>query len=841
MDTVTVVAVSTVAALGFAWLATLGERVPAALPVVPALFGTAIVSGAVASYLLGVWARAMDDDRLRWLAWACGLAALAMLAQYANSPPIVSGGRLPQGSSSGEALYIASHLTVPMFAIVSVCAWGRRRWARPAMVAFLVAVVAYCSWDSALLPRLVRADGTSTQSLVWALGALALLSLCSAVVWSRTAGRTATWPEAWIAVSLTFGVWDAAFHALTGMGLTGLWWAGLSMRLAQFSVLAGGLLVGFVSLLRAPESPSVSVVDSAVGDGRSSGGAMGGSEEWQRLPHDAGRMGTWSWDIGADAVHWSPGTSELLGLGPSEFDGTIDAFMQRVHPDDRNFVGKAVQDALAGVADYNIEFRIVWPAGDLHWAGAVAKVHRDATGAPRRMVGVVIDITNRRVTGRALDYQSAHDPLTNLPNRVLFLDRLRGALSRLERRPSTLAVLLLDLDRFKVVNDSLGHEVGDRVLAAVARRLRTAVRTQDTVARSAGDQFMVLCDELDGPADAVDVAERMLAALADPVEVDAEDVALSASTGIALSTGPGDSPAALLRDAEDAMYQAKKQGRGRCQVFDDELRADVSRRLDTQRALGRAVERGELELHYQPKVTVADGRLDGFEALLRWHHPERGLVPPMEFVPLAEETGLIVPIGEWALGEACRQLVSWRQAHPDRLSLRMCVNVSPRQFDDGGLHRVVERVLASTGADPADLWLEITESVLAEDPASTITALEALKKLGVGLAIDDFGTGYSSLSYLKRFPVDAVKIDRTFVAGLGADPQDSAIVAAVVRMASVLGLTVVAEGVETREQLAELRALGCELAQGWYFGRPLPAPAAGAVLARDTRVGVPQP
>jgi diguanylate cyclase (GGDEF)-like protein/PAS domain S-box-containing protein len=446
-----------------------------------------------------------------------------------------------------------------------------------------------------------------------------------------------------------------------------------------------------------------------------------------------------------------------------------------------------------------------------------------------------IAIERKRYEAR-LAYQAQHDPLTDLPNRTLFLEFLQLALARTRRRHDTFAVLFFDLDRFKVVNDSLGHDAGDELLVALARRLRGVVRPGDTVARFGGDEFTVLCDDLPLASArdyATDVAERLLQTIRRPFLLDGEEQFLSASIGIALA-GPGtERPEGLLRDADAAMYRAKERGKDRWELFDELMRATARERHETENALHRALERNELRVHYQPVVSLHDRSCIGAEALVRWAHPDRGLLAPAQFIDLAEETGLILPAGRWVIEEACRRSREWRMEHGP--GFVVSVNLSSRQLSNPDLVEHVRSALDDTGADAAGLCFEITENVLMDDAEATMGAITALKRLGVGLSIDDFGTGYSSLGYLKRFPVGAVKVDRSFIDGLGSDPEDSAIVAAVIGLGHALGLTVIAEGVETDRQLAELAVLGCDAAQGYLFARPGPG---ADVAARIDRSGL---
>jgi diguanylate cyclase (GGDEF)-like protein len=439
--------------------------------------------------------------------------------------------------------------------------------------------------------------------------------------------------------------------------------------------------------------------------------------------------------------------------------------------------------------------------------------------------GIVVsarDITERKRYEDQLTRQAYYDTLTGLPNRALFMERLLDAMAERAGQPHTLAVLFVDLDRFKLINDSLGHGAGDELLRGVATRLSDCVDATDTVARFGGDEFTLLLKDVRDPDDAKHVGDRIVQAMRRPFDLEGQECYSGASVGVRLSRPPHATADELLRDADIALYQAKAAGKGRVVVFDQAMNENAIAQLGLESDLQRAVERGELRVYYQPIVALGSGAVVGAEALLRWQHPQRGLVPPSQFIPLAEETGLIIPIGQWVLEQACRQTRAWHDARGlDPASFVVSVNLSAKQFQQPGLTSQVARVLSDTGLDPAALKLEITESVLMLNAEHTIQTLLALRGLGVRLAIDDFGTGYSSLSYLRRFPVDTLKIDRSFVSSLTIDESAAAIVQAVDALARALKIDVTAEGIETPDQLARVERLLHGHAQGYYFSRPL--------------------
>ena len=431
-----------------------------------------------------------------------------------------------------------------------------------------------------------------------------------------------------------------------------------------------------------------------------------------------------------------------------------------------------------------------------------------------------------------LSHQALHDPLTGLANRALLMERLAQALARTERRPSSVAVLFLDIDRFKTINDNFGHEVGDSVLACIGDRLRKALRPEDMASRFGGDEFVVLCEDLEDDRHVVTIAKRIGRSISEPISLEAGEVVVTTSIGIAAARGIGDRPEVLLRDADAAAYRAKERGGDRFEFFDQRMRARLVRRSRRESELRHAIDAGELRLYYQPLVVVDDLRVGRVEALVRWEHPRLGLLLPREFIPVAEETGFIVDLGSWVLREACCQTVRWEHASPDQRSISIAVNVSPRQLDHPDFEDTVWQILEETGAEPKNLWFEITETALMDPARPVLEMLGRLRERGIHLAIDDFGTGYSSLSHLRQFSIDELKVDQTFVQGLERDGEDSSIVAAVVNLAHNLGLSAVAEGVETAEQSRRVQLVGCDLAQGFYFAAPEPASLNGTATRR---------
>lgn len=547
------------------------------------------------------------------------------------------------------------------------------------------------------------------------------------------------------------------------------------------------------------------------------------------------RVGSWEVELATNAVTWSRELCRLFGFG---LDDTprYESLIQMTHPDDRESAVAALWTTMTDLTPFEIDVRVLVPGGAVRWLRSRGRVELDAAGQPLRVLGTAQDITEQKTAEDALLYQAFHDPLTGLPNRPLLLDRLGQALKRLARHPSTVGIVYLDIDRFKVINDSLGYPAGDQLLLAIATRLTGLVRPGDTLARIGGDEFVMLCEGLSGETEAVGIADRACEAFSEPLAWESGELVLSVSAGVALARSASASADSLLRDAEAAMYRAKSEGRARSAVFAETMRAKAIGRFETENSLRQSILNGDLRVYYQPIVTLADEEILGYEALVRWAHPTRGLLGPDQFLTIAEETGLIVPLGAWVLRDACRQARDFQTRDPRWSRLTMSVNLSGAQLGQPDLVGLIASALHDSGLKPEHLQLEMTESVLMDDAATTITILTTLKGLGVRLAVDDFGTGYSSLAYLRRFPVDILKIDRSFVDGLGQDLEDSAVVAAVVSLADTLGLTTIAEGVETHLQRDCLIGLSCSRAQGYLFARPLDATACETAL--DTALSV---
>ncbi|HLJ15813.1 MAG TPA: EAL domain-containing protein [Bryobacteraceae bacterium] len=556
------------------------------------------------------------------------------------------------------------------------------------------------------------------------------------------------------------------------------------------------------------------------------------SEERYALAARGANDGLWDWNLTTNMIYFSARWKSMLGCQEDEIADKPEEWFDRIHESDRERVKEEIAVHQSGkTPHFESEHRVRHKDGTFRWMLSRGVAIRDESGKTVRMAGSQTDITEGKVS----------DPLTNLPNRLLFLDRLGRLMRHTKRHPERLfAVLFLDLDGFKTINDSMGHMIGDQLLLGVSKRLESCLRASDTVARltqqtftlarMGGDEFTVLLDDIKEPADANRAAERIMKDLSSPFVVGDKEVFTSASIGIALSNPAYQHAEELMRDADTAMYRAKSLGKSRYEVFDADMRASVMARLELETDLRRALERNELRNYYQPIVSLENGEIMGFESLLRWQHPTRGMLSPDKFISLAEDTGLIRELGWWSLGEACRRLKTWKANLPADRDLFISVNLSIKQFVQPKLVENIAAMLAELDLAPTNLKLEITESTVMEDPAAAVEMLQQMKDLGIRLAIDDFGTGYSSLSYLHRFPLDMLKIDRSFISGMMDGVNGMEIARTVMPLAKNLHLDVVAEGVETAEQVRELKKLNCKYAQGFYFSKPLSPDEAEALM-----------
>ncbi len=557
--------------------------------------------------------------------------------------------------------------------------------------------------------------------------------------------------------------------------------------------------------------------------------ALRESEERYALAVRGANDGVWDWSLTSQRVYFSARWRAMLGLPAQEVVEAPETWLDRVHPDDRPRLEAEIDQHLAGSTPHlEIEHRMRHADGTWRWMLTRGIAISDESGAPQRLAGSLTDITDRKQAEDRLIHDALHDALTGLANRALFMDRLTRAIGRSVRRPEArCAVAFLDIDNFKVVNDGLGHAAGDHLLVAIARRLEASLRPGDTVARLGGDEFTVLLEDIADAGDAQVAVTRLQQSLTRAFVVERREIVVTASAGIALS-GPTVTADDLLRDADTAMYRAKSEGRARHAVFDHGMRELVVRRLDVETELRSALERGGLDAHYQPIVRISSGELVGFELLARWRNHAGEDVPPSDFIPIAEESGLITEVGRWALRSGCTQLRRWQTDGLVAEHVTISVNISGRHFNQDDLGSDVAAALEVSGLDGRSLRLEITESVILDDPETVRSTLADLMDLGVRAHIDDFGTGYSSLAFLHRFPGDTLKIDRSFVASMQTDPGSRDIVRAIAALARTLGKQVIAEGVETAWDLELVREAGCEFAQGFLFARPMAAEAATA-------------
>jgi diguanylate cyclase (GGDEF)-like protein/PAS domain S-box-containing protein len=565
--------------------------------------------------------------------------------------------------------------------------------------------------------------------------------------------------------------------------------------------------------------------------------ALRASEERYALAAQSVNDGLWDWNLKTNEVYYSARWKSMIGCEDGEIGTHPDEWLKRVHPEDAQGVRTALDDHLQGRTPlFESEHRVRHKDRGYRWVLSRALAVRNGDRRPYRMVGAQSDITQRKLAEEQLLHDALHDALTGLPNRTLFLDRLGHRLRQASReKDRPFAVLFLDLDRFKLVNDSLGHSAGDELLVQVARRLERAVRPGDTVARLGGDEFAILLEEIRDAGAAAHVADRIQAHLRIPLTIGGQDFVNTTSIGIALSETGYERPEDVLRDADTAMYRAKSQGRSRHEVFDSAMHARAVSLLQMESELRNAVQMDEFVVFPMPIVSLESGRISGFEALVRWRHPQRGIIGPADFIGVAEDAGLIIQIDRAVLRQACRQVREWNEKHPDADPLSISVNLSGRQFRQADLVEAVEKAVADSGLDPELLGIEITENVLIDNAEAAEGMLGRLRERGIQIYLDDFGTGYSSLSYLQRFPIDVVKIDRSFVARMGQKKEGHEIVRAIIQLAHNLGMRVVAEGVETQDQLAELRMLRCGYGQGWLFSKPIPAEEAEALISREPR------
>jgi diguanylate cyclase (GGDEF)-like protein/PAS domain S-box-containing protein len=583
--------------------------------------------------------------------------------------------------------------------------------------------------------------------------------------------------------------------------------------------------------VRVPRSPdgeppeNVAIGEESVGSKDSEASPALRADRFKRLFEHSNDM-IFFLDLDGIVASVNPVTERMMGVGSGETVGSN--FMEFIAPGDRERAGALLAGLVAGADVTTEELEVVAKDGHRVLLEASARPV-EVDGQLVGVEGIARDVTERRDLQNALVYQALHDPLTGLPNRTLFFDRLSQALARAKRHSSRVAVLLLDLDNFKLINDSLGHSAGDEVLVAVARRLSRGLRESESVSRLGGDEFAFTVEDVNAEPELAAVAIRILSALAEPLAVDDRVAHVTASLGIALAE-PGDGTISLLRNADIAMYQAKTEHGGGFDFFDRKMRGRMLRELELGAALKDALQAGELAVHYQPIVSLRDGQLLAIEALTRWPHPQWGWVQPTEFIPLAERNGMIIPLGTWVLAEAATQAATWRKRYPDALPLGVFVNISPRQLSQPNFIPLLTETLNDHDANPSDIGIEITEHVFIPPATQLDENLAALTQMGIRLSLDDFGTGYSALSSLMRFPLAALKIDRSFIREISRNTDTHPITTAAISLAHGQHLLAIAEGVETEEQARRLRQLGCDAAQGNYFARPQPASKLTALL-----------
>jgi diguanylate cyclase (GGDEF)-like protein len=547
--------------------------------------------------------------------------------------------------------------------------------------------------------------------------------------------------------------------------------------------------------------------------------------------HKVAKIGYWEWDIARNHLFWSKEVYELLSVSAGDFRQNYEAFLERVHEDDLENVQNATEASLKQGIPFSIEHRVISTDEKIQVVHQHAELIKNESGEVVRMLGVVQDITERHLAQAQVEYQAYYDNLTGLPNRTLFYDRMNHALKASRRGKAEIAIFLIDLDRFKNINDSLGHDIGDGLLESVARGLSSVIREEDTLARLGGDEFALIIEDVVSNDAVITVANKLIDIMSSAQYINGNELISTGSIGVTISSAESRDKELLIKQADLAMYQAKESGGNRFCFYSAEMKSRAHQSLILEKELRQALERDELVVFYQPKISVRSGRIKGMEALVRWRHPEKGLVPPFDFIPIAEETGLIVPIGRWVLKEACKQTIAWQeQGFRD---LTVSVNVSAKQFHYQGYVDEVRNALESSGISPWFVDLEVTESCTMNNVESAIRILESFRQMGIRISMDDFGTGYSSLSFLDQLPLDTLKVDRAFIKDINAQGKNGELARLIISMARSLRLSVVAEGVETKDHLEFLRTNGCDEYQGFLFSPPVPASEFEALLIEN--------
>ena len=551
----------------------------------------------------------------------------------------------------------------------------------------------------------------------------------------------------------------------------------------------------------------------------------------------ASNDGLWDWNLKTNKIYYSDRWKEMLGFNDDEISDTPDEWLSRIHQEDHDRVRASIDAYLEGTtSNFEIEYRIRHFSGNYLWMMAKGLAIRTSSGRATRFAGSQTDVSERKSNEEQMIYDALHDTLTSIPNRTLLLDRIRQSLVRRKRYPKTsFAIIFIDLDRCRLVNESLGHIHGDELLQLISARLKETIPIGDTVARLGGDEFSILLQDIDSVRDVEVIAKDIQNSFSKPFFLGDKEVFASASMGIAHSDNNYKTPEEILRDSELAMYRAKRGGKSQSIVFQPQFRQSSLSPIDLDTDLRRALDRDEMELHYQPIISMRDRTISGFEALLRWSHRSRGVISPNEFIPLAEETGLIYDLGQWVLGKACKQIAAWNKSKEKEDQLEISINLSSRQFSDPNLVEGIVENIEKSGFNAEFLKIEITESALMQNAQRSVSMLNQLKDLNIKVCVDDFGTGYSSLSYLHTFPIDTLKIDRSFVHDMSRNFRNMEIIRTIIMLAHNLKLDVIAEGVETGEQDAQLSALGCQFAQGFYFSRPLNSSDAALLIQQNHR------